>query len=144
MDINHLTNSGALPALEMTVRFAGQRHRLIAHNVANIDTPDFRPLDASPSAFQEMLGEAIDDRRANGSRGALQWKQTRQFQHNDRGELRVVGRTPADNILFQDRNNRDLERMMQDLAENTAVFRIASDLLRHEHQQLQAAIAERV
>ena len=56
MFLDDVVNSGAIPALEMTMRFAGRRQALLAHNIANLDTPNFQPKDVSPRWFQRMLG----------------------------------------------------------------------------------------
>lgn len=147
MFIDGLTNSGAIPALELATSFAARRHELIAHNIANADTPNFQPMDVDPRDFQRLLGEAVDarkSRRAASGTGDLPWRASRQIRRDERGDLVLNPQTPALNVLFHDRNNRDLERLMQDLAENTAAFRVTTDLLRQQHQQLQAAIAERV
>ena len=58
--ISSVTNSEALPVLERLVQFAGARHRLIVGNIANLDTPEYRPVDASVKGFQAALGRAID------------------------------------------------------------------------------------
>lgn len=144
--IDQLSNAGALPSLELTMRFAAQRQQLIAHNIANVSTPDFIPLDASPREFQRVLGDAVDRRRGEtgGMQGELAWDETRELTRDTRGELRIEPSTPSGNVLFQDRNNRDLEKMLQDLSENAAVFRTASELMRTQVNQLQRAIAERV
>lgn len=146
MFIGDLLNSGAMPVLEMTARFAGQRQGVLAHTIANIDTPDFRPLDVSPGAFQRMLREAVDRRREAGPGAALEWEETREVERGGPApfDLRLIPRTPSGNILFHDRNNRDLERLMQAQAENAGAFRVATDLLRSRFQQLGAAIGERV
>lgn len=146
MFIGDLLNSGAMPVLEMTARFSAQRQGVLAHNIANIDTPDFRPVDASPAAFQRMLREAVDRRRAAGASAPLEWEETREVRRGGPGpfDLRLVPRTPTGNILFHDRNNRDLERLMQAQAENAGAFRVATDLLRSRYQLLGAAIGERV
>jgi flagellar basal body rod protein FlgB len=70
---NDLANAGSAPVLEQVLRFAGARQRLLAHNIANIDTPDFRPVDVSPSAFREELARAVRTRREQrgGNAGAL-------------------------------------------------------------------------
>lgn len=146
MLIDQVTNAGALPSLELTLRFAAQRQTLIAHNIANIETPDFRPLDASPRGFQKMLSEAIDARRSRtgGTHGRLRWRETAELKRAADGGLSLHPTTASRNILFHDRNNRDLERLMQDLAENTQVFRTAIELMRTQVAQLQRAIGERV
>jgi flagellar basal-body rod protein FlgB len=135
-----------MPALEMMVRFAGARNRVLTHNIANIDTPDFRPMDASPAAFQRQLSRAIDQRRAStgGERGTLPLESTHEVRitpGNNNLELRPS--TPGRGILFHDRNNRDLERMMQDLTENMGMFRISADLLRAHTETLKLAMNER-
>jgi len=147
MFIDEVTSSGAMPALEMMVRFAGSRQRVIAHNIANIDTPNFRPMDVSPAGFQAALAEAVQRRRnaTGGEHGSLEWKNTSEVQAaGDRdGGLELTPKTPSGNILFHDRNNRDLERTMQDLVENVTVFRAAVDLMRGRTELLRQAISER-
>lgn len=144
--IGELSNSGAIPSLELMVRFAGGRQRVLAHNIANLDTPDFRPTDVSPQAFQHALGKAIDERRARtgGQEGALNFKGNPQVRREADGRLTLTPTSPSRNILFHDRNNRDLERLMQDNAENAAAFRVAVDLLRGRYEVMRAAISERV
>lgn len=145
MIIKDLATSGPLPALEKMFLFAGQRQRLIAHNIANIDTPNFQGRDVDPRAFQNSLKEAIEDRRERngGSSGKLEFGES--------GQVRMVGNrmvlrpeTPTEGVLFHDRNHRDLERLMQDLVENATAFRVASDLMRKNHHLLRGAIAQRV
>jgi flagellar basal-body rod protein FlgB len=145
MLISDLTNSGAIPSLEMSLRFAGARQRLIAHNIANISTPDFRPMDVDPAHFAQVLRGAIDQRRARtgNERGELGPVASRQLSVAADGQLQLTPRTPSGNILFHDRNNRDLERLMQANAENVAAYRLSAELLRSRFEILKAAIAER-
>ncbi len=144
--IKNLATSGSVPALEMMLKFAGARQRVISHNIANFDTPGFQPKDADPKDFQRLLGEAIEGRRAKtgGFSGELDWQESRQVRRGPGGSLRLEPQTDSGNILFHDRNSRDLERTMQDLVENAGVYRVASDLLRSRYRIIQSAIAERV
>jgi len=144
--LNDLATAGSLPALAATVRFAGARQRLIAHNIANIDTPDFRPADVDPAEFQQQMAGAIADRRARsgGVSGRLPLDGNREVIQKDNGDLVLTPSTASGNILFHDRNNRDLERTMQQLVENAGMFRVASDLLRSRGTLLRGAIGERV
>ncbi len=146
MLIRDLITSDALPSLAASMRFASQRQRLIANNIANISTPDFRPTDVSPKKFQAALGDAIDRRRAQfgGVRGNLRFEETRDFRVGPRGRLELRPSPSGKNILFHDRNDRDLERMMQDLAENTASFRFSAMMFRSQMDLLNTAISERV
>lgn len=144
MAIGELFSSGAVPVLEMSVRFAAQRQRLIAHNIANFETPDFRPMDVSVKGFQKMLSEAVEARRSTGSgEGELEWHETDEVQRADGDGIVLTPKTASNGILFHDRNNRDLERTMQDLAENASAYRVASDFLRTRFELLRAAIAQR-
>ena len=147
MFISDLATADSLPALEATLRYAGRRQRFIANNIANIDTPNFVPTDAPPEDFQKALGEAIDRRRARfgGTRGELEFRSNNTIQPS-RGPARfeLKPKSSSDNILFHDRNNRDVERMMQDLSENFSAFQIASTLLRSRADLLNSAIAERI
>lgn len=153
MFIGDIANSGALPSLEATLRFSGARQRQIAQNIANIDTPDYRQADLSPRAFQQALGKAIDARRAGGSGGAggelghLPFKSDRQIKVDAQGNLSFVPSSSSDNrggVLFHDRNNRDLEQLMADQAENAAVYRTTIELIRSRTEILRTAISERV
>lgn len=146
MLIDQLTNSGSMPSLELTMRFAAQRQRLTAHNIANIDTPNFIQRDVSPAAFQRTLDRAVRERReaTGGMHGELPWRETRELRRDGAGELRLSATDPGEGVLFHDRNNRDLERLMQSLAESTEVFRVASDLYRAQRSVVMSAIAERV
>jgi flagellar basal-body rod protein FlgB len=143
--IGDLVSSDAMPSLEATLRFAGARQRLLAHNIANWTTPDFRPMDVSPINFQKQLSKAIDQRReeTGGQSGELRLDSNREVAVGEDGEMQLSQRTAASGILAQDRNNTDLERLMQDQAENIAVFRIATEFLRNRMQQIRDAIGGR-
>lgn len=146
MLIDQVTNAGAIPALAAGVQFAARRQSLISHNIANFSTPDFRPMDVDPGAFQKLLREAVVERRerGHGHGGELRLGEGREVGMDGRGGIRLRPETSSGNVLFHDRNNRDLERTMQALAENTAAFRLATGLLRNRVGAMRAAIAERV
>ena len=140
-----LTNSGALPTLERLVQFTGARHRVLTNNIANLSTPYFKPSDLSVEDFQASLRSAIDRRRVtpDASFSPLEMRDTRELSfHPDRLEAHPQ---PANqNIMFHDRNNRDLERTMQSLAENTLTHNAGIQLLRNQFEMLKTAIRERL
>lgn len=141
-----VVNSGALPTLEAMIRFSGQRHRLIAGNIANISTPNYLMQDVSPQAFQKQLSEALEQRRAEtgGMHGGLKLSGSREVSQNPDGSLQMTPEHTSGGILFHDRNNRDIEHLMKDQAENFGVYRVATELLRSRMQQMRDAIGERV
>jgi len=146
MFIDQVTNADASPVLEAAVQFAGRRHALITHNIANLDTPNFQPLDVSVKDFQAQLADAVDRRRAasGGAREDFRIESTSEVSQDADGSIRLNPKTHSSNILFHDRNNRDLERSMQDLVENVAAFRVASDLLRQHTAMIRTAITGRL
>lgn len=140
-----VTDIGSLPALEQTLKFTGARHRLILHNIANLDTPNYQPRDVDPRGFQAMLAEALQERRSAGAvNGPLHFRKTREISFDETGKMNLDPRTPSGNILFHDRNDRDLERTMQSLAENGFMFRASAELLRSRYSIIDTAIRERV
>ena len=146
MLIRDLSTAGAMPALEMTMRFAGARQKILAHNIANIHTPNFVARDVDPRSFQQVLGEAIDKRRAAnaGVSGALDWEPTREITRGDEAgtlDLRPLGAHGG--VLGHDRNAADLERLMQDMVENASAYRLATDLYRRQKGVLTTAISQR-
>jgi flagellar basal-body rod protein FlgB len=142
MFIDGLLNSGAIPSLERSVQFAARRQEIISHNIANLSTPNFQPMDVSVGGFQKALGEAVDRRRQQmGGRGPLRLESTREVSVTGRG-LELTPQQPSGNVLFHDRNNRDLERTMQDMVENLTAFRVASDLLKGRMDLLNSAIRD--
>jgi len=146
MFFSELTTAGAIPALEATLQFSARRHELLASNVANLNTPNFRPSDVQPATFQKALGRAIDDRRdaTAGRRGDLDISGNREVGMDPRGNLRLNPAESAHGALRHDRNNSDLDTTMQSIAENTMVYRMSAELLRSRFALLRSAIAERV
>jgi flagellar basal-body rod protein FlgB len=142
--ISGLTNADSMPVLERMLQFAAGRQRILADNVANFDTPGFRPRDVDVKQFQAALGEAVDERRDRNSNrgGELVFGGTRDVEvRGDRLEL-VPGESNR-NILFHDGNDRDLDRSMQDLVENVMTVRGVSTLLRSRIDLLSSALRER-
>jgi flagellar basal-body rod protein FlgB len=146
MSIQGLTDGGAIPALEAMARFSAARQRLIADNVANLDTPGYRPLDADPKAFQDQIGRAIDARRSDpatvGS-GPLTLQNRGPMRQLRSGEVVLDATALNENLMFHDENDRNLERIMQDVAENLLAFRTATELMRNRFRTIDLAIRER-
>jgi len=139
--IEGMFDSGALPVLERLVQFTSVRHTALANDIANVSTPYYKPRDLNVKEFQAELRRAIQDRREQG--GALKLKDTAQLRFSD-GELNARPGATNDNILFHDQNNRDVERLMQSVAENTLTHMAALRLVGQELSVLQTAIRGRV
>lgn len=143
--ISRMFDSGAMPALERLVQFTGQRHKVLTNNIANLSTPYFKPRDLDPDKFRAELRRAIDDRRGGRQplSGELEMRDTDELRFRE-GGIDVRPSQSNENILFHDQNNRSLERIMQDLAENTLTHNTGIDLLKNEFDMLRMAIRERI
>lgn len=142
--IQGLFDSGALPALQRLTQFTEARHKVLTHDIANVSTPFFKPVDLDPQAFQHALGEAIDRRRASASASSpLKMRDTDQLSFGDDG-VAIRPEPTNDGVLYHDQNNRDVVRLMQNLAENTLAHSTAVEMIRNQFAVLQSAIRERV
>ncbi len=145
--ISEINADGAMPALEQMMRFAAQRQRILAANIANISTPDYIMKDVSVPEFQKSLRDAIDHRRAGEGGtvggGKLDIADTREVRHVN-GDMVLEPQPTHAGVLFHDRNNRDIERLMQGQVENALAFRLATELLTNRFNLMRSAIAERV
>jgi flagellar basal-body rod protein FlgB len=134
MFIERLLDQGGVPVLEQTLRFAAARHKLLAENIVNVDTPNYRQKDLSVEDFQAMLRERVDGRREAGPGDA------RPSFEDVEAELQ----TPQRGILFHDGNNRSMEQLMADHAKNAMMHNLVIELLRKQFQALEMALKDRV
>ena len=143
--IGGLFDGGAISALERTVQFASLRHQSLMNNIANISTPNFQPADVSVKSFQQALSAAINANRggAGGDFAPLRFRDLDGL-HFTAGSIEAQPGRTHDNLLFHDRNNRSLETMMKDLAENTLAHNTALELLKSKFALMDIAIKERV
>lgn len=144
MFLADVVNRGNIPLLEKVVAFTEARHKVIAENVANIDTPGYRTKHLDPVKFQEALGKALSRRKEDPS-GALELPSTREFHTDASGYLVATpSEEPPENILFHDGTNVRIERQMSMLAENTLMHQVMTDLLQDRYSSLKKAIKGQV
>lgn len=142
--IRGMFDNGSMPVLERMVQFTESRHKLLAHNIANVSNPYFKPVDASPESFQAALADAVDRRRQSPTPGSgpLRLRDTRSvsFEHD---RVSLTGRPTNEGVLYHDENNRDVIRLMQDVAENTLAHNAGVELLRSQFALMRTAIRGR-
>jgi len=142
--IQGLFDNGAMPVLERMAQFTQERHRALTHNIANLSTPYFKPVDLDTDSFQLALRDAVDERRGRiGQDGPLPLNDTRQLTFGP-DWMRSRPQRTNQGVLFHDENNRDLERIMQDLAENSIAHNMAIEMIRNQFAMLRTAIRERL
>lgn len=132
MFLERLLNQGNAPLLERWVQFTEARHKLIAENVVNVSTPNYRQKDLSVEKFNAMMRERIAarDEAAPGSVG---------FK-----DVQSEIERPRRGLLFHDGANRSMEQLMSDQAKNAMMHNLAIELLRKQFQSLEMALRERV
>ena len=144
--IDAIFNSTAVPLLEQVVRFSEQRQKLLAGNVANIDTPGYKPRDLSVEKFQESLGKAIAAGQRQQTGASSLSSPTPGSNGVDRffpDELFMPDVAAAQNITFQDGNNRSVERAMMEMKKNAGMQRFAIEVITSQLNMLQSVISER-
>ena len=132
MFLDRLLNQGSAPVLERVLSFTAARHRLIAENIVNADTPGYRQKDLSVAKFQEMLGRWIEQRHAAPGGSGAASDPALEIEYPQRG------------ILFHDGNNRSMEQLMTDQAKNALLHNLTVELLRKQYQGMELALKERI
>jgi flagellar basal-body rod protein FlgB len=130
--VENLLSRGGVPVLEQVLRFTGRRHRLLAENIANVDTPGYIHRDLSVPRFERALRQRIEQRERMPV-GRVSF-----------ADIPLVEREAPAGLLAPDRNNRSMEQLAADLARNALLYNVAAELLRKQFQQLDMALKERV
>jgi flagellar basal-body rod protein FlgB len=133
MFIDRLLNQTNAPLLEQMVRFTEQRAKLLGENIVNASTPNYQQKDLSLAEFQQQLSEQVDRRRAATVPGQVTIDPLTPEPQDAQG-----------NILFHDRNNRSIESLMSDNAQNAMLHNLMTELLRKQFTSIQDALKERV
>jgi len=63
--LENLLQQTTIPLLEQVAAFGARRHTVLAGNIANIDTPDYRTRDLPVQDFEKAVQAAIAARRDN-------------------------------------------------------------------------------
>jgi len=139
-------DQGTIPVLEKIISFTEARHSVIANNIANVDTPNYRRRDLPIGEFQNALAKSIEHRRATNPRKFNSFD-TDNVAANELGGVtaKVLTAPPSPlDILRHDNNNVSIDREMSELAKNTLLHNGMVQILTSEFQMLQTAISERI
>jgi flagellar basal-body rod protein FlgB len=140
MWIDRLLASRTTRATELAASFAETRHRLLAENLANLDTPDYATKQLDAGAFQDSLHGALQ-RARRGNHARLDLRDNAQYRTDPTGHVEVRPEIrPAENVLFHDGTNARLERLTTDINENKLYFDLATNFLRGRYQTMLNAI----
>lgn len=122
--IERMFNGASLSASEAMLIFAANRQKVIAGNIANVDTAGYRTQDLSEADFKRQLDNLF----------------------SSKGKPVVIRSGPAADAgpLKPNGNNVDLEVEMAKMARNTALHTTAAAILAQQFTLLREAIAGRV
>jgi flagellar basal-body rod protein FlgB len=132
-----IVNGTTIPLLEKVAAFGERRNVVLASNVANIDTPNYKRRDLPVQEFEQALRDAIhagsdrSDRTPDGGAGLA----PELFQSREAG---------SPSLTFQDNSDRSVEREMMEMTKNLSMQSFAITLLTSQMGMLQAAIREQV
>lgn len=143
MPIGPILTDSTTRALELSASFAEARHRVLAENLANVDTPGYTTQVLDPQAFQTSLQEALA--RGDSARNdRLELRGNSQVATDAAGRIAVRPISePAQNVLFHDGTNAGLEKLVTDINGNALQYDLATNLLRARYQSLLNAIRGR-
>lgn len=139
MFVESITNRGTMAATALSLSASEQRHRMIAHNIANLEVPGFKARRVNVAGFQQALGKAVAQR-------GKQYDKPLEIRGNDfestetGGVLLKPQSKGVDSILFHDGSVVSLEQEMTEMAKNTMWFEMLSSLHKGQFDGLRKAI----
>ena len=116
----------------------GLRAEVIADNIANVSTPNFKRSDVT---FEYQLGRALDSEEYNG----LEAKRTdaRHFPFNMPMDYREVAPTITvdfDTSYRNDKNKVDIDKEMAEEAKNTLRYQMFTQLFNSQYREIRRMI----
>ncbi len=132
MFIDNLLNQGNAPLLSELLKFTSARHKLLAENMANIDTPNYRQKDLSVEQFQKTLQERVAQKNSSPP-GSVSFD-----------DISLDVENPRAGILFHDGNNRSMETLVTESVKNGLMHNMVVELLRKQFSTMEMALKERV
>lgn len=141
--IGTIFNRGSLPYMEQVLHFTRARHNAIATNIANVETPYYKAIDAPEEEFKEALNRSL--KKMEPYRVPLfEMERTANLTPKPGGGLDVELIDPIDGgILKHDENNVDIDREMVKLVRNTGLHNTMASLIKQQFDMLETAIRGR-
>jgi len=121
--------------LERSLNLRSLQHRVLASNIANMDTPNYKAVE---------LAVAEEMSKKQGSASGIQLVQTQHghipLKHNPSDRIKLKTARPPEFSLRGDGNTVDLDRTMGRLAENTLLYKTAAQIISQKFSGLKNAI----
>jgi len=123
-----LLSDVTLSAMGKILDATAARQRVIAHNIANVDTPGFTRSDVS---FHDELARALTDA---DEQPLLTISRV--------GEVQPRTALDSQSPPRADGNNVDIDREMASMAQNTIEYEAAAEVLKSKLAMLRSAVSE--
>lgn len=120
--------STSIQALEKGIQYSGAKHKAISHNIANVDTPNFKRKEIKPN-FGETYQKALEANKTDSRHKEFSGSSNKAFK--------------MDNTSYSyshNGNNVDIDKEMSDLAENQIYYYTMIDQMSGKFQSLQNVI----
>ncbi len=128
---------GTISTLSRALDLRARNHEMILDNVANADTPNYRP-------FSVDVERAMQNQAAPGAADELARTDDRHLSGRSLpGETTAAGETAESNpLLFRgDRNGVDIDAEMTALAKNSLLYRASAQIVGAKFNALKHAIS---
>ena len=109
--------------LEKMLDVSSIKHKVIANNIANVNTPGYKKMDVS---FADQLEKALNESSVNKF-DALQPKI-------------VISKEDTSETVRNDGNNVDMDKEVSSLVKNTLSYSIFTQLLAKKYEGIKSAI----
>ncbi len=166
--LDSLLQQSTIPILEKVTAFAQRRQQVLAGNIANIDTDDYRMRDLPVQDFEQALKQAVQARRENSSSlphvnqmslspgeymagmqqslsgmtdAGSRMKNLSDFFGED---LQVARDAEFTNVKFHDGGNRSIEEESMEMVKNASMQSFAIQVMISQMKTLESVISERI
>lgn len=142
---NTMFNKGALPFAEKWLHFTAARHRAIANNIANVETPFYRAMDAPEGPFKKIMLQALETQKRSPV-GTFQLSRRNGIIPRKGGlDVDFIER-PGNKggLLRHIENNVDIDFEFAQMVKNSGTHNMLATIIAHQFSIMREAIAERV
>ncbi len=127
--------SQTVSILEKALDLRSKKHNVIASNIANMDTPDYK-------AFDLVIEKELQ--KVTGQRNSISLNKTNeahmQSQRSKAGGVSVAIDDTQGLSLRGDGNTVDIDKQMGNMAENTLMYKAAAQMIQRKFQGLKSVI----
>ncbi len=157
--INSIFQSTTIPLLEQVAAFTERRQEILAGNMANINTDDYRMRDLDVEKFQAILRQAIGQRHqppkskdqyamppfpSPGFSQSASAAQQPDIASLFTPELFKEVEAPPENLTFPAGTDRSIEEETMEMTKNAMLQSYAVEFINAQMTLLQHVISERV